>query len=123
MALSAGHRPHASPHAYRRSQDGSRHQIRPFQHHRISGRASQANLVVVELALAILLIAAAYASLDEWRQAFVPLRVATPRDVAIDTSGALLAQSAVWWYATRKSPFAALPRLQTGVAKQQKVEA
>lgn len=53
-------------------------------------------------ALLTLLIAAAYASLDEIHQLFVPLRHATPRDVAVDIFGALLAQLIVWWYATRK---------------------
>jgi VanZ family protein len=57
-------------------------------------------------ALLTLLIAAAYASLDEIHQIFVPLRHASPRDVAIDVFGALLAQVFVWWYATKKWPFA-----------------
>ncbi len=56
----------------------------------------------VSWALATLIIATAYAGLDEWHQSLVPLRHASPRDVAIDTAGALLAQSLVWWYATRK---------------------
>lgn len=74
-------------------------------------------------ALATLVIAVLYAALDEYHQSFVPLRHATPRDVAIDTFGALLAQSVVWWYAARKWPFAPLPRIQVGVAKEQKGEA
>ena len=44
-------------------------------------------------ALATLLIAVAYASLDEWHQSFVPLREPRVRDVAIDAFGALLAQT------------------------------
>ena len=50
-------------------------------------------------ALATLLIAVAYASLDEWHQSFVPLREPRLRDVAIDTFGALSAQTLVWFYA------------------------
>ena len=63
-------------------------------------------------ALITLVVAVAYASLDEWHQSFVPLRQATPRDVAIDTFGALLAQGMVWWYATRKWPPTGLPQIQ-----------
>lgn len=54
-------------------------------------------------AFATLVIAIAYASLDEWHQSFVPLREARARDVAIDVLGALLAQSLVWFYATLRS--------------------
>ena len=50
-------------------------------------------------ALATLVIAVAYAGLDEWHQSFVPLREARFRDVLIDASGALLAQVFVWVYA------------------------
>jgi VanZ family protein len=50
-------------------------------------------------ALVTLLIAAAYAGLDEWHQSFVPLRESSVRDVLIDTTGALLAQFLVWIYA------------------------
>jgi VanZ family protein len=60
-------------------------------------------------ALATLLIAVAYAGLDEWHQSFVPLRDARPRDVAIDAFGAVLAQTLVWCYAHWKSRFAAPP--------------
>jgi VanZ family protein len=45
------------------------------------------------------LIAIAYAGLDEWHQSFVPLREARARDVVIDATGALLAQALVWAYA------------------------
>jgi VanZ family protein len=45
------------------------------------------------------LIAMAYAGLDEWHQSFVPLRAARVRDVFIDATGALLAQVLVWAYA------------------------
>jgi VanZ family protein len=58
-------------------------------------------------AFATLVIAGLYAALDEWHQSFVLLRHATPRDVAIDAFGALLAQCFVWGYATRRGPFAA----------------
>jgi len=50
-------------------------------------------------ALATLLIAVAYAGLDEWHQSFVPLREARVRDVVIDALGAVLAQTLVWFYA------------------------
>src|SRR5208283_1337284 len=46
-----------------------------------------------------LLIAVAYAGLDEWHQSFVPVREARFRDVLIDFTGALLAQVFVWGYA------------------------
>jgi VanZ family protein len=53
-------------------------------------------------AFATLVIAVAYASLDEWHQSFVPLREARAGDVAIDALGALLAQSLVWFYSRRR---------------------
>jgi len=46
-----------------------------------------------------LIIAVAYAGLDEWHQSFVPLREPRVRDVVIDATGALLAQILVWLYA------------------------
>lgn len=45
------------------------------------------------------IVAIAYAGLDEWHQSFVPLREARVRDVVIDATGALLAQVLVWAYA------------------------
>ena len=54
-------------------------------------------------ALATLLIAVAYAGLDEWHQSFVPLREARVRDVVIDALGAVLAQTLVWFYAKWRS--------------------
>jgi VanZ family protein len=50
-------------------------------------------------ALATFVIAVAYAGFDEWHQSFVPLRHSSPRDVAIDAFGALLAQGLVWLFA------------------------
>ena len=50
-------------------------------------------------AIITLLIAVAYAALDEWHQSFVPLREARVRDVFIDAFGAVLAQVIVWIYA------------------------
>jgi VanZ family protein len=50
-------------------------------------------------AILTLLIATAYAGLDEWHQSFVPLREPRFRDVLIDMAGALLAQMLVWIYA------------------------
>jgi VanZ family protein len=49
-------------------------------------------------AVLTLLVAVAYASLDEWHQSFVPLREPSVRDVMIDAAGALLAQVLVWAY-------------------------
>jgi VanZ family protein len=68
-------------------------------------------------ALSTLLIAVTYAGIDEWHQTFVPLRHATPRDVAIDALGALLAQALVWLYATRKWNFAAPSETSASAAK------
>ena len=62
-------------------------------------------------ALATLLIAVAYAGLDEWHQSFVPLRQARVRDVAIDAFGALLAQALVWLYAKFRTNQAASAEL------------
>ena len=70
-------------------------------------------------AFATLVIAVLYAALDEWHQSFVLLRHATPRDVAIDAFGALLAQCFVWGYATRRGPFTAFLRRNAGSAKKQ----
>jgi len=70
-------------------------------------------------AFTTLVIAVLYAALDEWHQSFVLLRHATPRDVAIDAFGALLAQCLVWGYATRRGPFAALFPGNAGSAKKQ----
>lgn len=55
--------------------------------------------------LAAVAIAAGYAALDEFHQAFVPGRTASVRDVLLDTSGAAMAQLLVWLRARqRKSP-------------------
>jgi VanZ family protein len=70
-------------------------------------------------AFTTLAIAVLYAALDEWHQSFVLLRHATPRDVAIDAFGALLAQCLVWGYATRRVPVTALFRENAGSAKKQ----
>jgi VanZ family protein len=68
-------------------------------------------------AFTTLAIAVLYAALDEWHQSFVLLRHATPRDVAIDAFGALLAQCFVWGYATRRVPVTGLFRGNAGSAK------
>jgi VanZ family protein len=70
-------------------------------------------------AFATLVIAVLYAALDEWHQSFVLLRHATPRDVAIDAFGALLAQCFVLGYATRRGPFTPFLRGNAGSAKKQ----
>lgn len=46
----------------------------------------------IRWALSAILFAAVVGSLDEWHQAFVPGRTATPWDTVIDTLGATLAQ-------------------------------
>lgn len=55
-------------------------------------------------AIAVLLIAAAYASADEFHQHFVPTRTASPRDVLIDTCGAALSVAVCWAWSRRKNP-------------------
>ena len=50
-------------------------------------------------ALLTFLIAVSYAVIDEFHQTYVPQRHASPKDVAIDGLGAILAQLVVWWYA------------------------
>jgi len=54
-------------------------------------------------ALASIALAAAYAALDEFHQAFVPGRVASPGDVLIDTAGAAFAQLAAALLSRRRS--------------------
>jgi VanZ family protein len=51
--------------------------------------------------LAALLIAACYAALDEFHQAFVPERTASPMDSLLDTCGAVAAQLMAWLRARR----------------------
>lgn len=63
----------------------------------------------VRWSLYTMLIALAYSAFDEFHQVFVHFRHATPKDIVIDGLGALLAQLLVWWYATKRWPFAALP--------------
>jgi VanZ family protein len=53
-------------------------------------------------------IAAGYASLDEFHQVFVPSRTASPWDAALDTVGATTGQIFSWiWYGSRASAAAA----------------
>ena len=69
-------------------------------------------------AVCTVLIAVAYAGLDEWHQSFVPLREARVRDVVIDATGALLTQVLVWAYAKwyRTSPdLEERPEVETSV--------
>ena len=42
------------------------------------------------------ILAVVYAIFDEWHQAFVPSRTASPADVAIDTAGALVGLAIYW---------------------------
>jgi VanZ family protein len=54
-------------------------------------------------ALLAVLIAAVYASSDEFHQLFVPGRSASVHDVMIDVSGAILAQIVIWlWMRPRR---------------------
>jgi len=47
-------------------------------------------------------IAAGYASLDEFHQSFVPSRTPSPWDALLDTAGASVAQSVLWlWHLSR----------------------
>jgi VanZ family protein len=50
-------------------------------------------------ALAALAVAAGYSALDEFHQAFVPSRTASPWDSLLDTAGAATAQAAIWFRA------------------------
>lgn len=68
-------------------------------------------------AITTLLIAVAYAGLDEWHQSFVPLRDARVRDVAIDALGAVLAQSLVWIYSKWKWRSSTPQHLSAGTAQ------
>ena len=54
-------------------------------------------------AILAVLIAAAYASLDEVHQFFVPDRTSSPLDSLLDTSGAATAQLLAWLHARRQS--------------------
>jgi VanZ family protein len=67
-------------------------------------------------AVVTLLVAVAYAALDEWHQSFVPLREPRLRDVAIDSFGAVLAQTLVWVYSRLKKPDAIETAAPTKVA-------
>jgi VanZ family protein len=48
------------------------------------------------------IIAAAYASFDEFHQVFVPGRHASPWDALLDTTGATVAQVVLWLWYTRQ---------------------
>jgi len=51
-----------------------------------------------------IVIAAGYASLDEFHQSFVPSRTASPWDALLDTAGASIAQLFLWlWHVWRTS--------------------
>jgi len=54
-------------------------------------------------ALAAVAIAAGYALVDEGHQMFALGRGASLRDALLDTSGAAMAQAAVWWHMGRGS--------------------
>jgi VanZ family protein len=68
----------------------------------------------VHWAFLTLLIAVAFATVDEFHQMFVPGRQASARDVAIDALGAVLAQVLVWAYANWRRVFTAPPSLPAG---------
>lgn len=51
-----------------------------------------------------IILAAAYAVSDEWHQYFVPGRSAQLSDVAIDTTGAIIAMTGLYIYESRRRP-------------------
>lgn len=51
--------------------------------------------------VAVVLIAAGYAALDEFHQSFVPERTASPWDLLLDSAGAVIAQFFAWIYVRR----------------------
>ncbi|MBI3669834.1 MAG: VanZ family protein [Acidobacteria bacterium] len=53
--------------------------------------------------LAVVVIVACYALLDEVHQAFVPMRTASPYDSLLDSSGAVVAQLVAWLRALRQA--------------------
>ena len=55
-----------------------------------------------EWAIWAAVIAAGYASLDEFHQVFVPSRTASPSDATLDTLGASGAQVALWLAGKRR---------------------
>ena len=59
-------------------------------------RSGQALFITVWLAAAI------FAMTDEFHQSFVPSRTASPGDVMIDISGALIGLAICWAFATRR---------------------
>ncbi len=60
--------------------------------------------VTARAVLAAWLITAAYGVADEWHQSFVPSRMADPRDVVADATGAAVALGgAFWWGMIRRS--------------------
>ena len=56
----------------------------------------------LQWAIWAIVIAAGYASLDEFHQSFVPSRTASPWDALLDTAGASLAQIVLWVCQLRK---------------------
>lgn len=58
----------------------------------------------LQWALIALLVAALYASSDEFHQTFVPGRHGSPWDVMIDTAGATLAQVVAYLFSRRRRP-------------------
>jgi VanZ family protein len=56
----------------------------------------------VRLAIWAVVMAAGYASLDEFHQSFVPSRTASPWDALLDTVGASAAQIVLWLWTFRR---------------------
>jgi VanZ family protein len=55
-------------------------------------------------AIWVVVIAGGYAALDEFHQAFVPSRHASPWDALLDTTGAAVAQVVLWlWYSPKRN--------------------
>jgi VanZ family protein len=57
-----------------------------------------------------LVLAMIYALTDEFHQSFVPSRTASIHDSLIDSTGALIALTVIWWYERRKRKAQAKPR-------------
>jgi VanZ family protein len=81
--------------------------------------AAQTNPRSLRLLGIALLLSAAYASMDEFHQSFVPGRTACVQDVLIDTTGALfgLAITSFFRRTTRKAEDDSVPEVASAVGK------
>ena len=67
------------------------------------------------LATAAFLVAAGFAASDEFHQSFIPTRTASPRDVMIDSLGALFAVALCAIFTMRRSPAKAPASLKSKI--------